>query len=113
RQHMFTEYNSFVLHYPPSIYIHTLSLHDALPIFGQLRIPADAKLVKKISGERRREYGSSRDLKICSVAGDVIGFKPENFVLSERSEEHTSELQSRENIVCRLLLEKKKMKLQN
>src|SRR5690606_7955590 len=48
-------------------------------------------LVKKISGERRREYGSSRDLKICSVAGDVIGFKPENFVLSEDLKEFLSQ----------------------
>src|SRR5690606_26240664 len=32
----------------------------------------------------------------------------ETFVVPERSEEHTSELQSRENLVCRLLLEKKK-----
>src|SRR5690606_41918529 len=33
--------------------------------------------------------------------------------LHERSEEHTSELQSRENLVCRLLLEKKKKKKKN
>src|SRR5690606_40739227 len=35
------------------------------------------------------------------------------FVLASRSEEHTSELQSRENLVCRLLLEKKKKKYKN
>src|SRR5690606_41980655 len=38
------------------------------------------------------------------VAGDAKGKRPE---LPLRSEEHTSELQSRENLVCRLLLEKK------
>src|SRR5690606_42023351 len=47
----------------------------------------------------------------------VLGFKPQSLgeiapelspKLSTRSEEHTSELQSRENLVCRLLLEKKK-----
>src|SRR6266511_2381027 len=59
--------------------IYTLSLHDALPIFGT--VPRSG------SG---REPGAS-----CSVE-------------SRRSEEHTSELQSRENLVCRLLLEKKK-----
>src|SRR5690606_42055682 len=37
----------------------------------------------------------------------VLGIRPVN---DERSEEHTSELQSRENLVCRLLLEKKKKK---
>src|SRR5690606_40454627 len=36
--------------------------------------------------------------------------RPEVATSSERSEEHTSELQSRENLVCRLLLEKKKTK---
>src|SRR5690606_28977729 len=40
------------------------------------------------------------------VGGTMLYFR----VLLERSEEHTSELQSRENLVCRLLLEKKKMK---
>src|SRR5690606_30324290 len=38
------------------------------------------------------------------------GVKQQNCLVSRRSEEHTSELQSRENIVCRLLLEKKKKK---
>src|SRR5690606_41543043 len=43
---------------------------------------------------RRSRYSSRRNLRAAR---------------SERSEEHTSELQSRENLVCRLLLEKKKM----
>src|SRR5436309_15702126 len=59
--------------------IYTLSLHDALPICHRWRSPVD------IRGVRR-------------------GRTPPYF----RSEEHTSELQSRENLVCRLLLEKKK-----
>src|SRR5699024_12179319 len=42
---------------------------------------------------------------------DLIGpFLQSKFVLPERSEEHTSELQSRFDLVCRLLLEKKKSK---
>src|SRR2546427_8327575 len=41
------------------------------------------------------------------AAGDVIGFPA---LASTRSEEHTSELQSQSNLVCRLLLEKKKTK---
>src|SRR6266511_6291196 len=58
--------------------IYTLSLHDALPIYSQLRQPA-------------RSEGQGRPR---ATAGN-------------RSEEHTSELQSRENLVCRLLLENK------
>src|SRR6266571_4851476 len=60
--------------------IYTLSLHDALPIF-----PLD---------------GQHRD-------GSVGGHRP-RLQRVERSEEHTSELQSHVNLVCRLLLEKKK-----
>src|SRR5436309_16078141 len=61
--------------------IYTLSLHDALPISGHERFePIDVEL----HGTRAEEL-------------DI-----------DRSEEHTSELQSRENLVCRLLLEKKK-----
>src|SRR5690606_39353834 len=40
----------------------------------------------------------------------IITFDFIDFVTADRSEEHTSELQSRENLVCRLLLEKKKKK---
>src|SRR5690606_42073564 len=60
---------------------YTLSLHDALPISKQ-DLPAAA--------HRRGARGPRR-------LGDA-----------DRSEEHTSELQSREKLVCRLLLEKKK-----
>src|SRR2546422_4316026 len=63
--------------------IYTLSLHDALPIYGR----------------RRR-----RDLLRLPDRGRVHGRGPHR-----RSEEHTSELQSRLHLVCRLLLEKKKL----
>src|SRR5690606_39687443 len=43
----------------------------------------------------------------------VTGRRLEETIPQERSEEHTSELQSRENLVCRLLLEKKKKKITN
>src|SRR5438477_12941287 len=64
--------------------IYTLSLHDALPICSG-RTP----------GLRRRRGGG----------GAPRAMTPEPF---QRSEEHTSELQSHVNLVCRLLLEKKK-----
>src|SRR3982751_3275605 len=62
--------------------IYTLSLHDALPI---------------LDAHRLEVRPHSRD---AHAAADV-----------DRSEEHTSELQSRSDLVCRLLLEKKKKKL--
>src|SRR2546430_10883758 len=62
--------------------IYTLSLHDALPIF--------------------RKRPQSRICAFQAISRAVRGAAP------IRSEEHTSELQSQSNIVCRLLLEKKK-----
>src|SRR5690606_39643390 len=40
--------------------------------------------------------------------GGLLVFRGAHWLIIQRSEEHTSELQSRENLVCRLLLEKKK-----
>src|SRR5690606_41388596 len=56
------------------------------------------------SGFRRREVDAVR--RICREGGQVIA-------AGGRSEEHTSELQSREKLVCRLLLEKKKYNNKN
>src|SRR3989442_8845526 len=72
--------------------IYTLSLHDALPIF-------------------RRKKNSS-----ISRAVDLVKHGEADAIVSAghtgaRSEEHTSELQSRPHLVCRLLLEKKKKNL--
>src|SRR5436309_9086750 len=69
----------------PTTEIYTLSLHDALPIGPNNRMPA-------------------------IVDHDPQGGGAPIAVFESRSEEHTSELQSRENLVCRLLLEKKKKK---
>src|SRR5437667_12394292 len=59
--------------------IYTLSLHDALPIFERLLV------------------------QLRDARGHLLGGGHE-----QRSEEHTSELQSHHDLVCRLLLEKKK-----
>src|SRR5436309_4710079 len=76
--------------------IYTLSLHDALPISGDGmdRVAVLAvDLLDLLDSYERRGRPENR--------GDREDLPP-------RSEEHTSELQSRENLVCRLLLEKKK-----
>src|SRR5256886_11159049 len=65
--------------------IYTLSLHDALPIFR-----------------------AGAHVEIAAHRGGVEVRAPRELPLEVRSEEHTSELQSQSNLVCRLLLEKKK-----
>src|SRR2546428_9044119 len=74
--------------------IYTLSLHDALPISDVLR-------------SRRQEDADRRRRPVPHV-----GPRREPGIADDdqrpRSEEHTSELQSRSDLVCRLLLEKKK-----
>src|SRR3712207_8005246 len=73
--------------------IYTLSLHDALPISRQYR---------------------NRATELCSVdarwATSSMAARASLMARVVRSEEHTSELQSRQYLVCRLLLEKKKNK---
>src|SRR5256885_8867118 len=76
--------------------IYTLSLHDALPI---CRLAPTRAVVEH---HLRAAQASSRGIRMQSA------FAPLNAV--RRSEEHTSELQSPCNLVCRLLLEKKKNK---
>src|SRR5207302_11411571 len=88
----------FLFNHPAPTEIYTLSLHDALPILGEgdVEVPrAFEGRVERVPLPGRAQEGDRGPLVI---AGDGGG---------HRSEEHTSELQSRENLVCRLLLEKK------
>src|SRR3712207_9544139 len=78
--------------------IYTLSLHDALPIF----CPACRKTGKSASWSWRTGGGSP-----CCPSSRVWK-ATSDWSKRGRSEEHTSELQSRQYLVCRLLLEKKK-----
>src|SRR2546430_16107575 len=84
--------------------IYTLSLHDALPIWS-----GQTKLTNDVSADYMSAW-SPDDQRIVFVS-ERDG-SPQIFVMnadgSNRSEEHTSELQSQSNLVCRLLLEKKK-----
>src|SRR5437016_11833601 len=86
-------YFFFFFHDTATTEIYTLSLHDALPISGGI-------------------HGVTQDVAQRIGEADRDGFD----VLTDapvparrRSEEHTSELQSLTNLVCRLLLEKKKI----
>src|SRR5262249_59664291 len=99
---------------PSTTAISTLSLHDALPIFLE-RYP-DCELVVVGDGPQRKHFERlARSLgDRVRFAGQVHRERPDFYASSDiflcptRSEEHTSELQSLTNIVCRLLLEKKK-----
>src|SRR2546430_16391037 len=85
--------------------IYTLSLHDALPIYGQ---PSSSGLPNcRVSPTVKNRY-HTHSTRLDPIQ-DEIG-KASNNRSANRSEEHTSELQSQSNLVCRLLLEKKKKK---
>src|SRR5690606_41796832 len=97
----------------PTPDISTLSLHDALPISD--RSPTRSRRPTG-SAESDRHF-PVRERLVPAIDPDARphAVHPERVVLEDfpdflfvRSEEHTSELQSRENLVCRLLLEKKK-----
>src|SRR3712207_8265168 len=79
--------------------IYTLSLHDALPIFAQHAAVADVGPLGALAHAEHVDRARVGERALHAVV--KLG-RPEI-----RSEEHTSELQSRQYLVCRLLLEKK------
>src|SRR5690242_21908050 len=86
--------------------IYTLSLHDALPIFL-----GDARYWRALNEAQLERFDAawadieeSAKLMINADVPKLAGL----IAYRRRSEEHTSELQSHVNLVCRLLLEKKK-----
>src|SRR5438445_12852067 len=97
---MYLVYSSFLRLFfndTPTTEIYTLSLHDALPIFEPVSdLNTDLQEFRYFDG----------------LPGDTV---LESLSLEQlhRSEEHTSELQSRQYLVCRLLLEKKKKTIKN
>src|SRR5439155_8626871 len=80
------------------------------PLLLALKVPADRAV--KDGGPTRRELGAAQQvaLDLLLVAEHAEG--PADLEEQLRSEEHTSELQSRGHLVCRLLLEKKKTQQQ-
>src|SRR5690606_39723486 len=90
---------SFFFHDPATTEIYTLSLHDALPIWPR---PSCCAPCAAPAWRDWRRCASAATSAPASCGGRCCASRV------PRSEEHTSELQSRENLVCRLLLEKKK-----
>src|SRR5690349_23723171 len=86
--------SSFIFNDPATTELYTLSLHDALPISCRC---AGARRPRARGGAGRAAAGPRRACRARGRPG----------VAAARSEEHTSELQSRRELVCRLLLEKK------
>src|SRR5437899_9246597 len=86
----------------------TLSLHDALPISDELRMHLRGALNNGVTREEIREVLLQTAI-YCGVlaANSAFHRAQEVFAQRDRSEEHTSELQSLRHLVCRLLLEKK------
>src|SRR3712207_7598094 len=84
--------------------IYTLSLHDALPICGEQQCQRQQSHTYRLSQwfHWQSPFGSSMQRHRLSF--HQCRCMPQKI----RSEEHTSELQSRQYLVCRLLLEKKK-----
>src|SRR5207253_3564423 len=88
---------------------YTLSLHDALPIFA-------VRAARALRARRRHQFRSAPlahapklhvdDRRVRVVHDPALRQQPDPHPV--RSEEHTSELQSRGHLVCRLLLAKKK-----
>src|SRR2546430_7695550 len=84
--------------------IYTLSLHDALPIL-RIRVAECTSGPRGLSAEPEQWVRRSC---CCTTRWAVLSCGA-----ISRSEEHTSELQSQSNLVCRLLLEKKKKRSSN
>src|SRR5947209_9079688 len=88
---------TFFLNHTSTTAIYTLSLHDALPISQSLVVIGGSAVGLELAQMFAR----------LGVRVTVLEALPREH-LGKRSEEHTSELQSRQYLVCRLLLQKKK-----
>src|SRR5690606_41449144 len=95
--------------------LHTLSLHDALPISRPTSLRSVSRSRSRTTKAPPSSNGSTPPTTVAASATTTSPCSPGSArrtrpatPTSTRSEEHTSELQSRENLVCRLLLEKKK-----
>src|SRR5690606_40689449 len=106
--------SSLVPDAPPTSELYPLSLHDALPI---LLLAKNSPLGDQAIAKTSELCALQSWIRACVVESTIrmepsweplARMVPVGAQVIERSEEHTSELQSREKLVCRLLLEKKK-----
>src|SRR5207244_12336369 len=101
---------------PATTHIDSLSLHDALPIYcapagrGATDQPAISLVLRRAMNPTTTRPASSIIHSAGSgfAAVEKLNPPPAGPAVPDRSEEHTSELQSPDHLVCRLLLEKKK-----
>src|SRR5690606_39912781 len=97
---------SFLAHRPPrstlfpytTLFRSTVDLNLRRPIAQRVQHQARGSIRRGVQGVADPRGVDVRAVGLLAVVGGVV----------DRSEEHASELQSRENLVCRLLLEKKK-----
>src|SRR5699024_12407385 len=98
------------LYHTASFNHYTLSLHDALPIYPAEFTNKNIETYKRQINQLGFSYDWDREINTT----DPKYYKWTQWIFTklkkDRSEEHTSELQSRFDLVCRLLLEKKKQK---
>src|SRR5690606_41353707 len=108
-------YYSFV-NDTPTTELSTLSLHDALPILAVTGgtgaytyqwLPTGGTSAEATGLKAGTYTVTVKDANGCTVS-ETVKIIEQPQLVATRSEEHTSELQSREKLVCRLLLEKKK-----
>src|SRR3712207_8664052 len=87
--------------------IYTLSLHDALPIYHRGETTAEVTSAHPLTDDQVQALRQNLRTRLGRDVAVDLTVDP---AILGRSEEHTSELQSRQYLVCRLLLEKKKKK---
>src|SRR5256885_16910163 len=97
-----TPLSFFFFNDPATTEIYTLSLHDALPIYQDIA-QCRQRLMDILELARQSNVGADQRGNGQAKQNNRLARRTQG-----RSEEHTSELQSPCNLVCRLLLEKKK-----
>src|SRR5947208_12407223 len=98
---LFHLYLLFFFNHTSTTEIYTLSLHDALPILVVVFCSESFSVDEGVAHVRTQRHAASQGRQ---------GYRIYPHAGKRRSEEHTSELQSPDHLVCRLLLEKKKKK---
>src|SRR5436190_9234766 len=97
----------FISNDAATTHIYTLSLHDALPICHARARPRRARAAASTRAHGRA-HGRGVRRRVRARADAIVRARRGDRMRFVRSEEHTSELQSHSDLVCRLLLEKKK-----